>query len=208
MKLIFRHFLGAIIAVIGLTFIFSVPITNYMITSFHPTVEHLKSKPSNIPYDWDSVRLINLFNGAIYNERIGLNTPIAEGINNTIAALCASTLYPNEQMGKDNYILAAHNLHSSRKALFSPVFRYVSAGNKISVTDFNQNYTYQIISREIVSPQNLSALNPTRNATLTLITCDQTSQKRIIYRGKLIKVEKFKCLPEHTKEYLRQKFEY
>ena len=134
MKLTLRHFLGAIIAVIGLTFIFSVPITNYMITSFHPTVEHLKSKPSNIPYDWDSVRLINLFNvaqaridsasihviGAIYNERIGLNTPIAEGINNTIAALCASTLYPNEQMGKGNYILAAHNLHSSRQALFSP----------------------------------------------------------------------------------------
>ena len=114
MKLTFRHFLGAIIAVIGLAFIFSVPITNYMITSFHPTVEHLKSKPSNIPYDWNSVRLINLFNvaqaridsasihviGAIYNERIGLNTPIAEGINNPIAALCASTLYPNEQMGK------------------------------------------------------------------------------------------------------------
>ena len=222
MKLIFRHFLGAIIAVIGLTFIFSVPITNYMITSFHPTVEHLKSKPSNIPYDWDSVRLINLFNvaqaridsasihviGAIYNERIGLNTPIAEGINNTIAALCASTLYPNEQMGKDNYILAAHNLHSSRQALFSPVFRYVTSGNKINVTDFSQNYTYQIISREIVSPQNLSALNPTHNATLTLITCDQTNQKRIIYRGKLIKVEKFKCLPNHTKRYLRQKFEY
>ena len=114
MKLTFRHFLGAIIAVIGLTFIFSVPITNYMITSFHPTVEHLKSKPSNIPYDWNSVQLINLFNvaqaridsasihviGAIYNERIGLNTPIAEGINNPIVALCASTLYPNEQMGK------------------------------------------------------------------------------------------------------------
>ena len=64
MKLTLRHFLGAIIAVIGLTFIFSVPITNYMITSFHPTAEHLKSKPSNIPYDWDSVRLINLFNVA------------------------------------------------------------------------------------------------------------------------------------------------
>ena len=53
MKLTFRHFLGAIIAIIGLTFIFSVPITNYMITSFHPTVEHLKSKPSNVPYDWE-----------------------------------------------------------------------------------------------------------------------------------------------------------
>jgi len=193
-----------------------------MITSFHPTVEHLKSKPSNIPYDWDNVRLINLFNvaqarikpasihviGAIYNEKIGLNTPIAEGINNTIAALCASTLYPNEQMGKGNYILAAHNLHSSRQALFSPVFRYVTSGNKINVTDFNQNYTYQIISREIVLPQNLSALNPTRNATLTLITCDQTNQKRIIYRGKLIKVEEFKRLLDHTKRYLRQKFEY
>ena len=111
-------------------------------------------------------------------------------------------------MGKGNYILAAHNLHSSRQALFSPVFRYVTSGNKISVTDFNQNYTYQIISREIVSPQNLSALNPTRNATLTLITCDQTNQKRIIYRGKLVKVEKFKGLPNHTKRYLRQKFEY
>lgn len=222
MKLTFRHFLGAIIAVIGLTFIFSVPITNYMITSFHPTVEHLKSKPSNIPYDWDSVQLVNFFNvaqarirpasihviGAIYNEKIGLNTPIAEGINNMIAALCASTLYPNEQMGKGNYILAAHNLHSSRQALFSPVFRYVTSGNKINITDFNQNYTYQIISREIVSPQNLSALKPTTNPTLTLITCDQTNQKRVIYRGKLVKVEKFKCLPKHTKRYLRQKFEY
>lgn len=222
MKLTFRHLLGAIIAVIGLTFIFSIPITNYMITSFHPTVEHLKSKPADISYDWDSVQLINLFNvaqarinsasihviGAIYNEKVELNTPIAEGINNSIAALCASTLYPNEKMGKNNYILAAHNLHSSRKALFSPLFRYISSGNEINITDFKQNYTYQITSRKIVSPQNLSALTPTSNATLTLITCDQTNRRRVIYRGKLIKVEKFTQLPIHTKLYLKQKFKY
>ena len=115
MKLTFRHFLGAIIAVIGLTFIFSVPITNYMITSFHPTVEHLKSKPSNIPYDWNSVRLINLFNVA--QARIdSASIHVIGAIYNPIAALCASTLYPNEQMGKGNYILAAHNLHSSRRS--------------------------------------------------------------------------------------------
>ena len=134
MKQRLRYILGSIIAVIGLLFIFSVPIVNFMITSFHPTIEQQTSY--SVPYNWDSIKLINLFNvtkariyhpevhviGAIYNEKIDLSTPIAQGMDNTIFALCSSTLYPNEEMGKGNYILAAHNVRYSKKALFSPVY--------------------------------------------------------------------------------------
>ena len=220
MKQRLRYILGSIIAVIGLLFIFSIPITNFMITSFHPTIERQTSY--NVPYDWDSVKLINLFNvtkariyhpevhvvGAIYNERIDLSTPIAQGVDNTIFALCASTLYPNEEMGKGNYILAAHNVRYSKKALFSPVYRYVHLGSKINITDFNQNYTYKITSKKVISPMDYSALTPTKKATLTLITCDRTNKKREVYVGKLVKTPRFSNLPQHTKNYLKQRFNY
>lgn len=130
MKRISRNILAAILATAGILLIFCIPITNYMITSFHPKVEQQKSY--NVPYNWDDVKLINLFSvikarvdhpeihviGAIYNEKIKLNTPVAEGVNNTIFSLCASTLYPNEKMGKGNYIIAAHNVRRRYLVLF------------------------------------------------------------------------------------------
>lgn len=220
MKRNLKNYIGIIIATIGLLCILSVPFTNYLITSFHPSIE--READYNVPYNWDSVKLIDPLSvlkarihhpnvhviGAIYNEKINLNTPVAEGVDNSIFSLCASTLYPNEKMGKGNYILAAHNVQYSRKALFSPVFRYVHQGSKINITNFNQNYTYKITSKKVISPQDYSSLSPTKESTLTLITCDRTNKKREVYIGKLIKTTRFSSLPQHTKEYLRQKFNY
>lgn len=219
MKRISRNILAAILATAGILIIFCIPITNYMITSFHPKVEQQKSY--NVPYNWDDVKLINLFSvikaridhpeihviGAIYNEKIKLNTPVAEGVDNTIFSLCASTLYPNEKMGKGNYTIAAHNVRYSKTALFSPIYHNVDVGNQVNVTDFNTNYTYQIIAKKVTSPQDYSALSPTKQATLTLITCDRTNKKREIYTGKLVKTVPFNQLSQHTKNYLAQKFE-
>lgn len=220
MKKHLRYIFSGIIAAIGLLFIFSIPITNFMITSFHPTVEREISYDT--PYNWDSVKLVNFFNvmkariyhpevhviGAIYSEKINLNTPIAQGVDNTIFALCASTLYPNEKMGKGNYILAAHNVQYSKEALFSPVYRYVHLGSIINITNFNQNYTYKITSKKVISPKNYSDLSPTRKATLTLITCDRTNKKREVYVGKLVKTIRFSNLPQSTKNYLKRRFNY
>ena len=110
-------------------------------------------------------------------------------------------------MGKGNYIIAAHNVRYSKTALFSPIYHNVDVGSQVNVTDFNTNYTYQIIAKKVTSPQDYSALSPTKQATLTLITCDRTNKKREIYTGKLVKTVPFNQLSQHTKNYLAQKFE-
>lgn len=216
LKRIFTFFSYAI----GLGLIFNVPLSNYLIESYHPKIETLKSYA--VPYSWDSVHLINLFSiikarfvhpqihviGAIYNQQMDLNAPIALGVDDTIYSLCAGTLIPNEQMGKGNFILGAHNVHSSSKVLFSPLYRHGRIDDEVYVTDFKTVYTYKIIDIKSISQYDLSTLSQTKKPMLTLITCDKTDQKRIIFKGALISKNSFNRLSPTVKKYLSQKFEY
>ena len=130
-----RQFFLGIIFIIGLILLFNKPIMDYLIENYRPVVfsdEVLTKKKVKEPYDWTSVKPLNLFSvikartyhpqikvvGGIYNQKLGLNVPIVNGVDQTIYSLCAGALEPNEKMGQGNYSVAAHNVSSSKNALF------------------------------------------------------------------------------------------
>lgn len=215
-KLLYYLFVG-LLFICGFTLIFNKPITNFLIETYRPTVSHQENL--NVPYNWDDVKLVDLFSvikarlhhpeihvvGSVYNSQLNLNVPLALGVNNTILSLCAGTLEPNEQLGKNNFIVAAHNLHGNSNNLFTPLYNHAKKDDLIYVTDFKEVYIYQIKRIKTINYQNYSVLNSTKEPTLTLITCDQTNKKRVVYIGDLIKKQSFNSLSKQEQSYVLKK---
>lgn len=89
---------------------------------------------------------------------------------------------------RGNSVVAAHR---------DTFFRHLSSlekGDLILVRRNGKQYTFRIFSREIVWPDNTSALKPSRKPELTLVTCYPTfwigpAPQRLIFQAKLQKIE-------------------
>jgi sortase A len=64
-----------------------------------------------------------------------------------------------------NSAITAH-----RDTFFRPL-RKIRSGDLISVTTLTGQYNYRVQSTEIVDPDDVDVLNPSRSESLTLITC-------------------------------------
>lgn len=214
-----RNWIACLLLISGMITVFNSPLTDFLIESYRPVVQATSNSKTTLE-DWSDVQLVNLFSvakarvshpevhviGAVYNEKMHLNTPIANGVDNTIFSLCAGTLKPHEKMGQGNYVLAAHNVDDRSHALFSPLYRNCHKGDEISVTDFNTAYTFRIDKIKVVSANDVSILTDTRQPILTLVTCDSSNSKRVVYVGRLVTIAKYSKLPQHTRDFLTPKY--
>lgn len=69
---------------------------------------------------------------------------------------------------KGNLILSAHN------DIFGEIFRdldQLKEGDEIILETLSQTVTYQVVNKEIVEPTDVSAMEPTNDAIVTLISC-------------------------------------
>lgn len=220
-------FLG-IAFIIGLVLLFNKPITNYLIENYHPVIfsdEIQTKKNAKVPYDWASVKPLNLFSvvkarayhpqikviGGIYNQKLGLNVPIVNGVDQTIYSLCAGALEPNEKMGQGNYSIAAHNVSSSRDALFAPIYQKAKVGDTLNITNFHKVYTYKIYTKARISQHNNTVLEDSSQPSLTLITCEnanhsQSTSQRFVYQAKLTKTSNYSDISTSTKAFLNEKY--
>lgn len=220
-----RQFFLGIIFIIGLILLFNKPIMDYLIENYRPVVfsdEVLTKKKVKEPYDWTSVKPLNLFSvikartyhpqikvvGGIYNQKLGLNVPIVNGVDQTIYSLCAGALEPNEKMGQGNYSVAAHNVSSSKNALFAPIYQKAKIGDKLNITDFRKVYTYRIYAKAPVSKHNNTILESSKQPSLTLVTCEanQNIQQRFIFQAKLVKTSNYSDISASTKSFLNEKY--
>lgn len=220
-----RQFFLGIIFIIGLILLFNKPIMDYLIENYRPVVfsdEVLTKKKVKEPYDWTSVKPLNLFSvikartyhpqikvvGGIYNQKLGLNVPIVNGVDQTIYSLCAGALEPNEKMGQGNYSVAAHNVSSSKNALFAPIYQKAKIGDKLNITDFHKVYTYKIYAKAPVSKHNNTILESSKQPSLTLVTCEanQNIQQRFIFQAKLVKTSNYSDISASTKSFLNEKY--
>lgn len=212
--------------IVGLVLLFNKPITNYLIENYHPVVfsdEVKTERKAKAPYDWASVKPLNLFSvakarayhpqikvvGGIYNEKLGLNVPIVNGVDQTIYSLCAGALEPNEKMGQGNYSIAAHNVSTSKHALFAPIYQKAKIGDTLNVTNFHKVYTYKIYAKAPVSQHNNTILEDSSHPNLTLVTCEnsnQNSTKRFVYQAKLTKTSNYNDVSATTKAFLNEKY--
>ena len=130
-----------------------------------------------------SISGVNVY-GKIKIDKIGIEYPIIEykDSNALWKSICKITSVNID--GTSNLCLAGHNM---RNLTMFGNLRRVTNGDKIEITDLKgKKYIYEVYDKFYIEPNEVSIMNPTNDAIVTLITCNDTSDKRLIVRGRLV----------------------
>lgn len=165
--------------------------------------EFAKNAQTEASYDYSDVQPVSMENvieaaktkvnvpsiGLISVPELGIKLSINHGATNVTMLYGAGTIKP-QKMGEGNYALASHSVNSygGENMLFTPLWR-AQKGMKVYLTDGAKVYTYTIDETFMVSPSDTWVLDETKDSTVTLITCDVSTFKRVIIKGKLDSVK-------------------
>lgn len=124
--------------------------------------------------------------GNIEIPKIGISYPILSTLNDELLKASPCRFY-GEISDNSNLCIAGHNYDNN--SFFSKI-RLLNNNDKIIISDNNnKKYTFEVFNNYEVSPSDLS---PIYNVTsrykkeLTLVTCNNQNNKRIIIKGRLI----------------------
>jgi len=195
---------------IGILFLLYDPLKNIFVSagsdslnSIEPRLleanENEKHDDQNVSYNFEEVEELDLQTilmanlkkneiiviGGISIPSVNLNVPIGKGTSKYTLALTAGTMKKDQKMGEGNYSLAGH--HMKRKdLLFSPLYQ-VELGAVVYLTDFKYIYTYQIDEQRTIEATEVDVINDIGDEKLlTLITCDDNGEKRLMTRARYI----------------------
>jgi sortase A len=118
--------------------------------------------------------------------RLGLKTIVAQGQSSKVLRRAVGHLSESAMPGQPgNVTLAGH-----RDTFFRPL-RKIQPGDAISFSTADGEFVYQVESTEVVMPSDVAVLQPSRENTLTLITCFPfyyvgNAPKRFIVRARQI----------------------
>lgn len=128
--------------------------------------------------------------GALYIPSADIHSKILAGIDNQNLMVGVGTYYQNQQLGKGNYVLLAHNLVQSGGSLGN--LPKTTLQQIFYLTDFTKFYEYVAIKNDVVdqSRGDLMAI-PTDDQTpiVTLIRCEGglNTPKRAVVQGEFLK---------------------
>ena len=212
-----------VVIVISLGLIFNQQVKDFLVDHYQPAVSRQtiqQNKQKKGDYDFSNVKSLDLKTvaqarlnkqkinviGEISIPAIKMNLPIAKGVTNLTLALAAGTMRDDMVMGKGNYALAGHNMHT-KNILFTPLYRKSKVGQKIYLTDLKHVYQYKIYKRTFIAATRVDVVNDTPNRNIiTLITCDAHGKNRLLVRGTLQKTMKFNDAPKTVQKQLSAKF--
>jgi sortase A len=118
--------------------------------------------------------------------KINLDLIVVEGTNHRSLRLGPGHLKDTPLPGEmGNSVISAH-----RDTFFRHIYE-LSKGDEIQVRRDGRTYTFQVIGKKIVEPNDLSVVQNTADARLTLITCYPTyyigpAPQRLIVTAKLV----------------------
>lgn len=117
--------------------------------------------------------------------KINVNVAVAEGTDMDVLKYAVGhfegTALPGE---KGNFCVAGH-----RNYTYSEYFKRADElqnGDEIIVRTKAGEFKYKVTGQKIVEPEEVSVLKPTKDATLTIVTCTPGATKRLIINGELI----------------------
>lgn len=124
-------------------------------------------------------------------------TSVVAGVSNNDLAVAAGTLRPDQEPGKNNYVLAGHHLPQTDWALFSGIYYYAKPKQNVYLTDLKHVYQYQIKDVQFINANAVYIANKNNyrlgifntikdKPMITLFSCDATGEKRIAEFGSLI----------------------
>jgi sortase A len=104
--------------------------------------------------------------GTIEIARLGLTAVIVQGASSDILQRAVGHVTETALPGESgNVVLAAH-----RDTFFRPL-KGIRVGDEISVRTLTGDFAYVVVSTAVVAPDAIEVLRPTREPTLTLVTC-------------------------------------
>lgn len=161
-----------------------------------------KKQPKGTTYDWKKVHPLSTtdavksrFNknaagsiGAVAIPNAGLYLPINAGVGDWAMSVGFGTFSPIQQMGVDNFPIAAHNLSTTGQ--LGAKLDYVHKGDKVYLTDLNNVYVYEVYHKGIFKPTatwvtNINS-NYHGNPVTVLITCHSWGSTREIVFAQMI----------------------
>lgn len=98
--------------------------------------------------------------------RVGISAEVIEGDDAADLKLAPGHIPGTALPGQHGNIgIAAH-----RDTFFRPL-RFIRKGDLIGLTTLSGTYRYRVVSTQIVTPDDVQVLGPTKTDTLTLVTC-------------------------------------
>lgn len=198
-------FLAAFLLILGLMFLAAEPLQNLLVQ--RRSAETLTVTTSDIEqnlsyadgnFDFESVEEVTIADvlraqlsdselpviGSIAIPEVDLHLSILKGLSNDHLLTGAGTMKQDQQMGQDNYALASHNMKDPT-LLFAPLHK-AESGMKVYLTDASNFYVYEITTHKIINPTEVSVIEDTDDALVTLITCNYEGDKRLLTQGRLL----------------------
>jgi sortase A len=104
--------------------------------------------------------------GRLTIERLGLSVMVTEGDSQRTLRRAVGHIPGTALPGQNgNIVLTGH-----RDTFFRPL-RNIRLDDIVTLSTLQGDYRYRVRSTQVVSPDNMSVLNPGRSEILTLITC-------------------------------------
>lgn len=202
-----RRVIGIVLIVIGISIIGSALFMRYsaskkqnaMVQAFENTIEDIdknlssedagsaagtasEASPNAKPPSEDIAAAI----GIIKIPKLDLKVAVGEGIDNNTLKYAVGhfegTAMPGE---KGNFCVAGH-----RSYTYSEYFNRLDElkeGDDIIVKTNKGEFTYKVYEKKVVEPTEVSVLDKTKDATITLVTCTpiRVATHRLIVKGRL-----------------------
>jgi sortase A len=205
-----RRIIGIAFIVIGLSIIGSALFMRYsasrqqqaMLNAFENTIEDIDKNLSSEGKDTDETAAgipaetspnlkppsedINAAIGIMKIPKLDLKVAIGEGVEDKTLKHAVGhfegTAMPGE---KGNFAVAGH-----RSYTYSQYFNRLDEldiGDDIIVKTKNAEFTYKVYEKKVVEPTEVSVLDKTKDATVTLVTCTpiRVATHRLIVKGRL-----------------------
>lgn len=137
----------------------------------------------------DATNLIQQYGvGMLEIPSIGMELPILEGITQANLSVGVGTVKPNQQLGKGTFALLGHYM-TNRGLLFGGL-KYVSIGDEIHITYYNESATYIVQESRIIHQSEGQYMYDEVDGShwLTLLTCDGSrigTDNRLMVRATL-----------------------
>jgi sortase A len=120
--------------------------------------------------------------------KISLDAVVVEGTKYRQLAVAPGHLEGTAMPGEDgNAVISAH-----RDTFFRHIYE-LQKGDTILVRRLGKTYTYEVTSKRVVQPDDISVTKPTKDAQLTLLTCYPTyyvgpAPERLVVFAKLVQL--------------------
>lgn len=114
-------------------------------------------------------------------DRLDIRVSIKEGVDKQVLKLSAGHFPETALPGKGNFCIAGHSSFVYT-CLFNDMHKAV-LGDLIEVETLNGSHTYEITEIWVVDPDQIEVLNPSEESLLTIVTCTNNGNNRLIIRG-------------------------